>query len=121
MKKWAWSIILAVLTWIVGLKFSPEDTIIGDFRQLRYEAASLLLGGFIGLMVGLVVTKNTSRAQELRKPLYSALACAAAGFLLTWGGLAYIGRTVVACLAGAAIGLAIGGANYLWTTRRPTG
>lgn len=118
MKKWAWSLGIALTTWAVGLKFSPEDTIIGDFRQLRYEAASLLLGGFIGFMVGLVVTKSTCRAQELRKLLYSALACAAVGFVLTWGGFAYIGRTAIACLSGAAIGLAIAGVNYLWATRR---
>jgi hypothetical protein len=57
MRKWLWSLSLALLVWAVSLKFSPEGTIAGSVTQLRFEALSILFGAFVGLMFGLLVTK----------------------------------------------------------------
>jgi hypothetical protein len=111
MKKWVWTLSLALVVWAVGLKFSPEETVIGSFRQIRFEVVSLLFGGFIGLMFGLVTTKGEGIAEERRKVLYSALGCCSIGFLLTWG--ASLSSVVIGSMLGMAVGLAIGGANYI--------
>lgn len=111
MKKWVWSLSLALLVWAVGLKFSPEETIAGSFTQLRFEAASLLFGGFVGLMFGLVATKGRTVAEEKRKFLYSTVGCCLIGLALTWG--PNIKRVVVGALVGTGIGLVMAGANYI--------
>lgn len=115
MKKWVWSLSLALLVWAVGLKFSPEGTVAGSAAQLRYEAVSLLFGGFVGLMFGLVATKGRTVAEERRKFLYSAIGCTSVGFVLTWG--PSLSRTVIGSLVGAGVGLVIAGANYIASGR----
>jgi len=111
MKKWVWTLSMALLVWAVGLKFSPEETVLGSFNQVRFEVISLLLGGFIGLMFGLIGTKGKTLAEEKRKVLYSALGCCSIGFALTWG--PSFSRTVIGSLLGVAVGLAIGVSNYI--------
>jgi hypothetical protein len=111
MKKWVWTLSLALLVWAVGLKFSPEETLFGSFSQVRFEVISLLLGGFIGLMFGLVATKGETTAAEKRKVLYSTLGCCSVGVVLTWG--PSLSRVIIGSLSGVAVGLAIGGVNYV--------
>ena len=118
MKKWVWTLCVALSVWAVGLKFSPEETVFGSFNQMRFEVISLLSGGFIGLMFGLVATKGRTVAEEKHKILYSALGCCSIGFVLTWG--PSLSRMVIGSLLGVAAGLVIGGANYIARRRIET-
>jgi hypothetical protein len=115
MKKWAWSACTAFLVWAVGLKFSPEETVVGSLPQLRFEILALLYGGFIGLMFGLVATKGRTIAEERRKFLYSAMGCCSAAMLMTWGPSRV--RIVKGALVGAAVGLLIAALNYLLSAK----
>ena len=118
MKKWIWTLSLALLVWAVGLKFSPEETVLGSFRQVRFEVISLLFGGFFGLMIGMVATKGKSVADEKRKVFYSALGWCSIGLVLTLGPTP--SRMVIGSLLGATVGLAIGGGNYIARKRMRT-
>jgi len=106
---------VALLAWAVGLKFSPEETVLGSFSQLRFEAVSLLIGAFIGLMFGLVATEGTTLSDEKWKLLYATLGCCSTGTLLTWG--PSVKRVVLGSLVGAIIGVTVSGANYLVVAR----
>jgi hypothetical protein len=110
MRKWLWSLILALIVWGVSLKFSPEETILGSSGQIRYELLTLVCGGFIGLMFGLVATTAGTIIEERLKVLYSILGWTTVGLLLTWG--ANIIQVVFGLLAGIVIGSIIGTLNY---------
>ena len=115
MRKWTWSLSVALLVWAVGLKFSPEETVLGSLSQLRFEAVSLLAGAFIGLMFGLVATRSKTASDEKRKLLYSALGCCSTGALLTWG--PSVKRVLLGALVGAIVGVIVAGMNYLVVVR----
>jgi uncharacterized protein YacL len=116
MKKWIWCFTIAVVTWAVGFKFSPEETIWGTAEQLRFEAVSLVVGAFLGLMFGLLATRSENLVQEKRKIVYSMIAFTALAVVLT-GGHSLV-RVAIGCVSGAAIGFLIGGANYISSRRR---
>jgi hypothetical protein len=110
MKKWLWSLTLALLVWAVGLKFSPEGTIWGGLAQLRFEVLSILFGAVVGLLFGLVATKGRTSAEERRKFLYAPIACGLVGFVLTFGPSP--ARTVAGTSVGVVLGFVIAGVNY---------
>ncbi len=116
MKKWIWCFSLAIVTWAVGFKFSPEETIWGSAQQLRFEAVSVVVGAFIGFMFGLLATRGETLAEEKRKILYAMISFATLGVTLTGGNT--LVRAASGCLGGATIGFLIGGVNYISSRRR---
>ena len=102
--------------WAVGFKFSPEGVIVGGPDQVRFQIVCILIGGFVGLMLGLAVSEVKSPGHEKRKFLYSALGFGSLGVALTWG--PSVSRWILGAFVGAVCGLAIATVNQFVERRR---